>query len=93
MSFSFVTFPGDVRSLDGDEHFISHQQLLDLYGVPNRTKNVFNGIDYPILRKDGEVFLQPREDGKYTIENAIAETVRYVMTGEFFKVIPVESTS
>ena len=37
---------------------------------------------------EGDILLHPREDGDYTIENAIAETVRYRITGEFRRVVP-----
>ena len=63
----YVLCPGDVVSKkDGERHFISAAQLLDLYHVS--LKDCFVCSDEKDLRglcTSGMIFLYPRYDGNY----------------------------
>ena len=97
--FGFKTLPGEMGG-----GFISHDLLIDLYGMnPKEVESALSFrkkgsygddisiefFDHEVIQfGEGDILLHPREDGDYTIENAIAETVRYRITGEFRRVVP-----
>ena len=74
----FVVFPGDVWSVhDGDRHFISYRQLVDLYKVPP-TKCICFSAEYKML--PGDIALEPRPNGDYVdyINRRINDTALYI---------------
>lgn len=66
----YAIHPGEVRAKDGDIHFISAKQLMDLYKVSPRmcivAKDGWDRTHSPDFLRQF-VHLYPREDGNYTL--------------------------
>lgn len=66
----YAIHPGEVRAKDGDIHFITAKQLMDLYEVsPNMCCIVKDGWDrgYNPEFKYQFTHLYPRQDGNYKL--------------------------
>ena len=70
----FVTWPGVVLSDDGDAHEISHQRLIELFGVPPSARVVVGGMQ-GFRRCVGDVDLRPSSIGDYDLVSAIVEQI------------------
>lgn len=59
----FIVCPGYVRSDDGNRHFITYNQLINLYNV-----NANNCVRYNPKKKnqDGLIYLEPKRNGDYS---------------------------
>ena len=66
----FITMAGYVRSTDGDEHFISDEKLIKLYGVPKELV-IKGGQTIEKVNTSNLIKLSPSINGDYTLFTAI----------------------
>lgn len=69
MNEKYLVIPGNVLSKsDGDEHFISAQQLMELYGVNPSECIVIDSPHKALSILDNDyIVLRPRYDGNYNL--------------------------
>ena len=65
----YLICPGNVISKkDGDEHYISAQQLIQLYGVNPKECKIINSVEEAAgLRGSEYIVLSPRYNGDYSL--------------------------
>lgn len=65
----YLIYPGVITSIhDGEDHYISAGQLINLYRVdPRKCKIVRNERDLFGLNLDEYIALTPRKDGNYQL--------------------------
>ncbi len=65
----YVILPGHVTSRsDGDRHYISATQLINLYRVGHEDCAVVNSrVQAESFIRQGYVLLEPRHDGNYSL--------------------------
>ena len=76
MKKKYIVFPGAVTSkTDGQRHYISHTQLMRLYGVDPRECELYEPTPWSTRsvhfmaedHQDGMICLAPRYDGNYEL--------------------------
>lgn len=74
----YVLFPGCVISAkDGQDHYISGVKLAQLYDVNYRNSIVvFPGQEHLYKPGTADVALRPREDGNYSLEDAVKRSIK-----------------
>ena len=72
--FIYVVCPGQVRSQDGDVHYIGYAQLVNLYHIPYDSWiaeasicHSLPGVEY----RQRLIFLRPDSTGSYDLEELI----------------------
>lgn len=71
MKRRIIVLPGYVVAADGDRHFITSAQLLDLHNIPtpwfgqSHIKIIQPNFRYAHVWREGDIELKPRPNGQY----------------------------